>query len=125
MAQVRYIVDDVEQAITFYVSRFGFSLEQQFGPAMAILAYDDLRLWIAGPAASASKPMPDGAQPKPGGWARFVLTVQNLETLVDELRAQDVVFVNDVVVGPGGKQILCKDPSGNVVELFEAKEGGG
>ncbi len=119
MAQVRYIVNDVEEAIEFYTSKLDFSLEQQFGPAMAILVNGDLRLWVAGPKASASRPMPNGAQPTPGGWARFVLTVKDIESLVPELKAAGVQFRNDLVKGPGGTQILCEDPSGNVIELFE------
>jgi catechol 2,3-dioxygenase-like lactoylglutathione lyase family enzyme len=119
MAQVRYIVNDVAEAVDFYTTRLGFELEQQFGPAMAILSSGDLRLWLAGPKASASRPMPDGAQPAPGGWGRFVFTVEDLESLVAGLREQNVIFRNDIVEGPGGKQILCEDPSGNVVELFE------
>jgi catechol 2,3-dioxygenase-like lactoylglutathione lyase family enzyme len=119
MAQIRYIVADVDEAIAFYTANLGFKLEQQYGPAMAILSRDDLRLWLAGPAASASKPMPDGARPQPGGWSRFVLTVPDLETLVATLRTRGVTFRNDIVSGPGGKQILCADPSGNVVELFQ------
>ncbi len=119
MAQVRYIVKDVDQAIAFYTSKLGFSLEQQFGPAMAILKLDDLRLWIAGPLASASKPMPDGSQPVPGGWCRIVVTVDNLDEMVSRLRQEDVGFKNDILEGPGGKQILCLDPSGNIVELFQ------
>ena len=78
MAQFRYIVTDVEESITFYVSKLGFELEQQYGPAMAILNKDDLSLWLAGPKSSAAKAMPDGRAPEPGGWARFVLTVENL-----------------------------------------------
>ena len=65
MVQVRYIVDDVEKAVAFYTGLLGFGLVRQF-PAMAILARGPLELWVAGPAASASRPMPDGAQPVPG-----------------------------------------------------------
>jgi len=119
MAQVRYIVDDVDQAVAFYTGKLGFSLAQQFGPAMAILEHGDLRLWVAGPMASASRPMPDGAQPAPGGWCRFVLTVDDLDATVARLRSEGVAFRNDMVVGPGGRQILCQDPAGNVVELFQ------
>ena len=119
MAQIRYIVNDVDEAVTFYVSKLGFKLEQQFGPAMAILTNDDLRLWLAGPKASASKPMPDGATPTPGGWSRFVLTVEDLESLASELKNGGVKFRNEIVEGQGGKQILCEDPSGNIVELFQ------
>jgi catechol 2,3-dioxygenase-like lactoylglutathione lyase family enzyme len=119
MAQVRYIVDDVDDAVAFYVSKLGFELEAQYGPAIAILVRGDLTLWVAGPKASASRPMPDGAKPGPGGWSRFVLTVDDLESLVSKLRDDGVAFRNDIVEGPGGKQILCKDPAGNVVELFQ------
>lgn len=119
MAEIRYIVNDVEEAIAFYTEKLGFALVQQFGPAMAILQSDDLRLWIAGPMASASKPMPDGATPEPGGWARFVLKVKDLDAVLSDLRNGGVRFRNDVVEGPGGRQILCLDPSGNIIELFE------
>lgn len=119
MAAVRYIVRDVTAAIAFYTDGLGFTLKQQFGPAMAILARDDLTLWLAGPAASASRPMPDGRQPEPGGWNRFVLQVDDLDVAVARLRGRGVAFRNDVVVGPGGRQILCEDPSGNAIELFQ------
>lgn len=119
MASVRYIVRDVGEAVGFYTAGLGFTLKQQFGPAMAILVKDDLTLWVAGPMASASKPMPDGRVPEPGGWNRFVLQVEDLAGLVARLRAAGVPFRNEIVAGPGGRQILCEDPSGNVVELFE------
>lgn len=119
MSQFRYIVDDVDAAVAFYSEKLGFDLVTQYGPAMAILKRDDLQLWLAGPPASASQPMPDGSKPTPGGWSRIVLTVQDLAGLVERLRADGVTFKNDIVAGPGGKQILCADPSGNVVELFE------
>ena len=120
MATCRYIVKDVDAAVAFYTERLGFKVKQQFGANIAILARDDLTLWVAGPGASASRPMPDGRVPEPGGWNRFVVEVDDLAKLVAELRAQGARFRNDIVVGPGGKQILCEDPSGNVVELFEA-----
>ncbi len=120
MAQIRYLVNDVALSIAFYTQQLGFELKQQFGPAMAILESGDIQLWLAGPAASASKPMPDGTQPIPGGWSRFVLPVESLEQTVDTLRANGVQFRNDIVSGPGGQQILCLDPSGNVIELFQS-----
>jgi len=119
MAQVRYMVDDVEAAVDFYVSKLGFELEQQFGSAFAIVVHGDLTLGLAGPKASASRPMPDDAVPSPGGWSRFVLTVDDLESLVSNLTDDGVSFRNDIVEGPAGKQILCEDPSGNVVEFFQ------
>jgi catechol 2,3-dioxygenase-like lactoylglutathione lyase family enzyme len=121
MASVRYLVHDVPASIAFYTGHLGFSLRQQFGPAMAILARDDLTLWVAGPLASAARPMPDGRQPEPGGWGRFVLEVRDLPGLVDRLRAAGVTFRNTIVDGPGGRQILAEDPSGNCIELFEAR----
>jgi catechol 2,3-dioxygenase-like lactoylglutathione lyase family enzyme len=119
MAEFRYIVSDVDQSVTFYTEHLGFTLQQQYGPAMAILNRGDLQLWLAGPPASASKPMPDGSQPAPGGWSRIVLTVDDLAGLVAILRAADAVFKNDILAGPGGEQILLEDPSGNVIELFQ------
>jgi catechol 2,3-dioxygenase-like lactoylglutathione lyase family enzyme len=103
MAQVRYIVRDVEQATKFYLDHLGFRLVQQFAPAIAIIERDDLRLWLAGPQASASRPMP----------------VDDLDSVVGRLRDGGVVFRNEIVTGPGGRQILCEDPSGNPIELFE------
>ena len=116
---VRYIVNDVSVAVAFYTSQLGFSLKQQFGPNMAILTNGGLTLWVAGPGASASRPMPDGRKPEPGGWSRFVLEVADLDDVVSTMRAKGVSFRNDIVEGPGGKQILVQDPSGNVIELFE------
>jgi catechol 2,3-dioxygenase-like lactoylglutathione lyase family enzyme len=120
MATCRYIVKNVDAAVAFYTQKLGFAVKQQFGANIAILTRDDLTLWVAGPGASASRPMPDGRAPEPGGWNRFVVEVEDLAKFVAELRAGGVPFRNDIVVGPGGKQILCEDPSGNVVELFEA-----
>ena len=120
MAQIRYIVDDVEVALVFYRDHLGFELVEQYGPAMAILRKADLDLWIAGPMASASKPMPDGAQPAPGGWARCVIIVEDLAVLTATLRDKGVTFRNEITAGPGGQQILCEDPSGNAIELFES-----
>lgn len=119
MAEIRYIVDDVDQAVAFYTRHLDFVLKQQFGKAMAIVTRGDLTLWLAGPAASAQRPMPDGRRPEPGGWNRFVIKVADLAALVARLRSQGVAFRNEIVSGPGGQQILCEDPSGNVIELFQ------
>jgi catechol 2,3-dioxygenase-like lactoylglutathione lyase family enzyme len=119
MATMRYLVHDVGAAISFYVDRLGFDEVERYGPAMAIVRRDDLVLWLAGPTASAARPMPDGRRPEPGGWNRLVVEVDELDPFVETLAAAGVVFRNEVVEGPGGRQILAEDPSGNVVELFE------
>ncbi len=112
-------MDDVSDAIDFYVSKLGFELEEDYSPALAILVRGDLELLVAGPKASASRPMPDGARPSPGGWSRFVVTTDDLESLVSSLKDDGVSFRNDIVEQGGRKQILLEDPSGNVVELFQ------
>lgn len=121
MVSIRYLVKDVNAAIKFYSESLGFELKQQFGPAMAIVAKDGLTLWLAGPPSSAAQAMPDGRKPEPGGWNRFVLQVDDLPALVTKLRSSGVLFRNEIVTGPGGSQILCEDPSGNVIELFQAR----
>lgn len=121
MATVRYLVSDVDRAVSFYTTHLGFSLADQMGPAFARVKRDDLILWLAGPKASAARPMPDGSQPVPGGWNRFVIEVDDLESLVAQLRAAGVRFRNDILVGVGGKQILVEDSEGNPIELFEAR----
>ena len=119
MNKIRYIVNDVDKAVEFYTSNLDFRLEQQFGPAIAILERDGLQLLVSGPKASASRPMPDGSKPSPGGWSRFLITVDDIESVVSRLKQNGVQFRNDIIEGPGGKQILCLDPSGNLVELFQ------
>jgi catechol 2,3-dioxygenase-like lactoylglutathione lyase family enzyme len=121
MATVRYLVNDVERAVVFYVERLGFVVEQEMLPAFARIRRDDLTLWLAGPTSSAARPMPDGAQPEPGGWNRFVIEVADLTAVVEALGEDGAVFRNDIVTGPGGRQILIEDPDGNPVELFEAR----
>lgn len=119
---VRYIVDDVDQAVDFYCGRLGFEVQMRPAPTFAMLTHGDLRLALSAPAAGpggGGQPMPDGRMPAPGGWNRFMLEVSDLEALVDRLRAGGVRFRNDIVTGVGGKQILAEDPSGNPVELFE------
>ena len=121
MGIVRYLVGDVSRSVTFYVDRLGFEVEQEMLPAFARVRRGDLTLWLAGPASSAARPMPDGRSPEPGGWNRFVVEVDDLESTVEGLRAAGAGFRNDIVVGPGGKQVLLEDPDGNPVELFEAR----
>ena len=121
MATVRYLVRDVPRSVAFYRSELGFEVEQEMLPAFARLRLGDLSLWLAGPASSAARPMPSGAVPEPGGWNRFVIEVDDLAAMVDRLQAAGAAFRNDIVSGPGGRQILLEDPDGNPVELFEAR----
>jgi len=119
MANIRYIVDDVDKAIEFYCHTLGFDMVERWGPAFAIVSTDDIRLWLSGPKTSAAKAMPDGQKPAPGGWNRIVITVDNLPEVIEKLRRKNVTFRNEIVSGPGGRQILIEDPSGNPIELFE------
>jgi catechol 2,3-dioxygenase-like lactoylglutathione lyase family enzyme len=112
-------VSDVERSISFYTKHLDFKLERQMSPAFAKVFRGDLTLWLAGPQSSAARPMPDGRRPEPGGWNRFVLEVTDLPARVAELKQAGLRFRNEIVVGPGGKQILLEDPEGNPVELFE------
>ena len=121
MAHFRYLVHDVQKSIDFYVDLLSFKLIEQYGPAMAIVQRGDLELWLAGPMSSAAKPMPDGSKPEPGGWNRIVLLVDDLDEVVVNLKSKNVKFRNEILSGPGGRQILLEDPSGNCVELFEGK----
>jgi catechol 2,3-dioxygenase-like lactoylglutathione lyase family enzyme len=122
MATMRYLVGDVERAIAFYTGALDFRIERDMRPAFAMVARDDLTLWLSGPASSAARPMPDGRRPVPGGWNRLVLEVDDLDARVAALRRAGASFRNDVVQGPGGRQILFDDPDGNPVELFQAAD---
>jgi len=119
LVSVRYMVDDVEAAVGFYTDRLDFEVRTNFAPAFADVTRGHLRLLLSGPASSAGRPMPDGATPSPGGWNRIHLIVDDITKEVERLREADVRFRNDIVVGPGGSQILLEDPAGNVVELFQ------
>jgi catechol 2,3-dioxygenase-like lactoylglutathione lyase family enzyme len=119
--QVRYIVNDVDAAISFYTKHLDFKLEMHPAPPFAMLSRGDLRLVLSAPNPSGGggQSMPDGTKPQPGGWNRFAIEVTDLAAKVDRLREEGVHFRNDIVNGVGGKQILLDDPSGNPVELFE------
>ena len=122
MAIFRYLVGDVEAAIAFYTGHLGFTLEQHMGPAFGIVIRDDLSLWLSGPQSSAARPMPDGRRPEPGGWNRLVVEVDDLESKVTQLKEAGLSFRNEIVTGPGGKQIVLEDRDGNPIELFEARQ---
>jgi catechol 2,3-dioxygenase-like lactoylglutathione lyase family enzyme len=122
--QVRYIVNDVDDAIAFYCQHLGFHEDMHPAPMFAMLSRGDLRLVLSAPGGpgtpgGGSQPMPDGTRPAPGGWNRFAIEVSDLAATVEALRTAGAHFRNDIVTGVGGKQILVDDPSGNPVELFE------
>jgi catechol 2,3-dioxygenase-like lactoylglutathione lyase family enzyme len=118
MVSVRYMVDNVEEAVAFYTTFLGFEVLNNF-PAFADVARGKLRLLLSGPNSSAGRPMADGVKPGPGGWNRIHLIVDDIDAEVAHLRAAGAPFRNDILEGPGGKQVLVQDPSGNVVELFQ------
>jgi catechol 2,3-dioxygenase-like lactoylglutathione lyase family enzyme len=119
MVNVRYMVDNVEAAVTWYTTHLGFTILSNQAPAFADVARGSLRLLLSGPTSSAGRPMADGERPGPGGWNRIHLIVDDLSAEVARLRGAGVKFRNDVVKGPGGAQVLLVDPAGNLVELFQ------
>ena len=120
MAAVRYIVDDVDAAVSFYTSMLGFETDQHVKSAFASLTLGKLRLFINSPGAGgAGHAMPDGTMPSPGGWNRIQLQVKNIEAAVEDFKKRGATFRNEIVQGVGGKQILHQDPSRNLIELFE------
>ena len=123
LVNFRYMVDDVEDAVAFYTTHLGFTVRSNFAPAFADVTRGSLRLLLSGPASSAGRPMPDGRTPEPGGWNRIHFVVDDIGAEVERLRDAGLSFRNEIVTGPGGKQILVEDPSGNPIELFQPAGG--
>ena len=119
MARFRYLVDDVDAAVDFYTTNFGFTVQIQAGSAFASVIRDDLELLLSGPESSAGRPMADGARPGPGGWNRAELVVDDVAAEVARLADAGIKPRNDIVTGPGGSQVLFTDPAGNLIELFQ------
>ena len=119
LVNVRYIVDDVETAVAFYTTHFGFTLRFSAAPAFADVVRGHLRLLLSGPRSSAGRPMPDGRTPEPGGWNRIHFIVDDIAAEVERLRSGGVTFRNDIISGHGGLQIVLEDPAGNPIELFQ------
>jgi catechol 2,3-dioxygenase-like lactoylglutathione lyase family enzyme len=122
----------VDEAIAFYTGRLGFTLVMHPAPPFAMLSRGELRLVLSqpNPSGGGGQAMPDGTQPRPGGWNRFAIEVEDITATVEELKQAGAHFRNGIVTGVGGKQILLEDPSGNPIELFqplreEARLGGG
>jgi catechol 2,3-dioxygenase-like lactoylglutathione lyase family enzyme len=117
MASVRYIVNDIDQSVSFYRDRLGFAVEKHNPGKFAELKLDDLHLFINAPGAgSAGKA---GGDPRPGGWSRFMIVTKDLNRMIGELRKGGASFRGEIAEAGAGRQILLQDPSGNVVELFE------
>jgi catechol 2,3-dioxygenase-like lactoylglutathione lyase family enzyme len=120
---MRYIVNNVEDAIAFYTDKLGFKVDMHPAPGFAALSKDNLKLFLNQPGAGgAGQAMTDGATPSPGGWNRFQLETENLESLVKELKGKGARFRSEIIAGQGGKQALLQDTSGNLIELFEPKK---
>ena len=119
---VRYMVDDVERAVDFYTTHFGFDVLSSHPPAFADVVRGNLRLLLSGPESSAGRAMPDGRTPEPGGWNRIHFIVDDIAAETERLRSAGVAFRNEIVTGPGGQQILAEDPAGNPIELFQPAE---
>ena len=120
VAVIRYLVSDVDVGVEFYTNILGFELVEKWGPPFAMVKRGDLTLWLSGPGSSASRPLSDGSYPMPGGWNRLVLETDDLASLVAKLTQSGAHFRSEIVSGPGGKQVLVNDPSGNPIELFES-----
>jgi len=119
---VRYMIDDVPAAVHFYTTLLGFKLEHDASPAFAAVSRDGVRLLLSGEGSSGKRPVSDGRRQVPGGWNRIHLTVTNLETEVKRLRSAGVPFrTKEIVSGPGGAQVIIDDPSGNPIEIFQAR----
>jgi catechol 2,3-dioxygenase-like lactoylglutathione lyase family enzyme len=121
MAVVRYLVDDADEAAAFYVEALGFKIDRRIGSAFTFVSRDDLVVWLSGPETSAARPMPNGDQPVPGGWNRLVVEVDDFDVVVERLREAAVPFRNEPISGPGGRQVLVEDPSGNPIEIFQPR----
>jgi glyoxylase I family protein len=116
---VRYQVKDVARSIDFYTKQLGLHLDLKNLPQFGQVSLGNLKLILSGPGASGSRPLPDGRQQEPGGWNRAILQVEDLPTLIENLKKAGLRFRNEMEVGPGGKQIQIEDPDGNPIELFE------
>lgn len=116
LANVRYIVDDVQAALDFYTAHLGFTVRYAFPPAFADVVRGPLRLLLSGPTSSGARATP--ADLAGSGRNRIHLVVDDLEAERERLRNAGVELRSDIVSGPGGRQLLLADPAGNLVELF-------
>jgi len=115
----RYQVKDVARTVSFYTEHLGFTLKHQQLPAFASVSLGGVDVFLSGPGASGSRPMPSGEPQVPGGWNRLVLKVSDLPGCIAALEDAGVKFRNAMEVGPSGRQIQVVDPDSNLIELFE------
>ena len=118
---IRYIVADLDPALTFYTKDLGFNVELHPAPTFAMLRRGDLRLLLSVPSGQGGggQVLADRRRPEPGGWNRFQIEVADLAEIVQALRRAGVRFRSERITGVGGAQALLEDPSGNLIELFE------
>ena len=121
MGAVRYLVKDVDASLPFYFA-LGFAEKKRWGPPFVMLSRGDLDLWLSGPGSSATRPLTDGSIPSPGGWNRLVIQVENIDDSIAAIKTTGARFRSEPVKGPGGRQVLVEDPSGNPIELFESSD---
>jgi len=119
VAAFRYLVDDVDAAVAFYVDRLGFAVREDWGPVV-VVTRGDVELWISGPECSAAREYPGGVHPHGGGWNRFVVHVDDLDASLADLTAAGVPTRDEILESPAGRWIVVEDPAGNPVELFES-----
>jgi catechol 2,3-dioxygenase-like lactoylglutathione lyase family enzyme len=119
---VRYIVNDIDASIDFYTKILGFKVIMHPAVEFAILSLGNLNLLLSKPSdkGGGGQNMPDGEVQRPGGWNRISIPTENLQMEIERIKSMGSQFRNEIVTGVGGKQILLKDPSGNLIELFES-----
>lgn len=119
----RYLVHDVGAAVEFY-ALLGCEVRMHPGPGFAQLTLDGvaINLNLVGGEGGASQDVA-GETPVPGGWNRIQLRVDDLDAQLATLAEAGVEPVDGVVDGRGGRQALVRDPSDNLVELFQPHTG--
>jgi len=116
---VRYQVKDVARSVDFYTRHLGLKSGHQHLPQFAVVSRDGLDLFLTGPGASGSRPLPAGRSQEPGGSNRLVLEVHDLPACIAAMKQAGLQFRNEMESGPAGRQIQVEDPDHNPVELFE------
>ena len=114
---VRYLVNDLDNAIQFY-AMLGFQVVRKT-PSFALIKRGELQMWLSGPGSTAATQLPDGGTPQPGGWNRVILGTRDLEAMLTRLKSKAVKLRSERYDSPAGKHVLVEDPSGNLIEIVE------